>query len=299
MKLYSVQILRALAALMVVVDHTILSMIDKAGVDAALRPFAVALGAAGVGLFFGISGFVMMLSHHKDFGQADAVWPFIRKRLTRIVPLYWLATGVYVARLIQTHRAPELSDVALSMLFLPHPGGSGDYRPVYTLGWTLNFEMYFYAIMALCLFAPKRIGPWATGSIVVSVVAAGSLLPLPPAVAFYAQPFALLFALGLAVGATWLKYGRLSATGKPPGRATLLGVELGNASYSIYLTHIFIVGPVTAVAGRLHLPIWAIVPATIVAASVLGLVTYRFVEKPMLGLFKPHRLAPHPATASV
>ncbi|HEX9432895.1 MAG TPA: acyltransferase [Burkholderiales bacterium] len=66
----SVQALRALAALCVVVYH----------VD------FVARGAFGVDIFFVISGFIIC---HVTAADHDG---FLRKRLIRIVPLYWTGT---------------------------------------------------------------------------------------------------------------------------------------------------------------------------------------------------------------
>ena len=48
--------------------------------------------AAGVDLFFVISGFIMVVSCWPEFGKPYAPRRFIVRRLVRIVPLYWLAT---------------------------------------------------------------------------------------------------------------------------------------------------------------------------------------------------------------
>ena len=77
-KIVTVQALRAVAALAVLIRH------------AGFYEYQVL--AAGVDLFFVISGFVMVVSCWPEFGKQCAPRRFIVRRLLRIVPLYWLAT---------------------------------------------------------------------------------------------------------------------------------------------------------------------------------------------------------------
>jgi exopolysaccharide production protein ExoZ len=86
LKLASVQYLRAVAALLVVAYHT-----NNMGL---LRPHFTILGFGGYGvdLFFVISGFIITVTTARDTSPGV----FFRKRLIRIVPLYWLVTFVYV-----------------------------------------------------------------------------------------------------------------------------------------------------------------------------------------------------------
>src|SRR5258707_7751185 len=37
-------------------------------------------------------------------------------------------------------------------------GGPGDLRPILGQGWTLNYEMYFYAAFAVAILWPRRLG---------------------------------------------------------------------------------------------------------------------------------------------
>ena len=77
-KIVTVQALRAVAALAVVIRH--------AGF------YGVSFLAAGVDLFFVISGFIMVVSCWPEFGKPCAARRFAVRRIVRIVPLYWLAT---------------------------------------------------------------------------------------------------------------------------------------------------------------------------------------------------------------
>lgn len=54
-----------------------------------LPPYGLQLGAAGVDIFFVISGFIMVHSSTKLFRQAGASRTFVVNRIARIVPLYW------------------------------------------------------------------------------------------------------------------------------------------------------------------------------------------------------------------
>ena len=127
----SIQYLRALAALAVLVFHAA----SKAGVD-------FSIGQAGVDLFFLISGFLMVVIT----GDHTSAKSFIIDRLIRIVPLYWIATLTLVV-LSLIGFAPNLSIqpayVIQSLLFIPvrEPGGENIW-PVLVPGWSLVFEIF-------------------------------------------------------------------------------------------------------------------------------------------------------------
>src|SRR5262245_61954213 len=94
--LTSVQALRALAALLVLVGHTVSNINRAAAATGAPTPAIVHLpGGFGVDLFFAISGFIMVVSSEQLFGLPGAGRTFLERRLVRIVPLYWLATLAY------------------------------------------------------------------------------------------------------------------------------------------------------------------------------------------------------------
>ncbi|VWB62097.1 acyltransferase [Burkholderia aenigmatica] len=130
----NIQCARACAALAVVAYHM------------NVLPF----GQAGVDVFFVISGFIMSQVAPRE-GRA-----FLRKRLIRIVPLYWLTTlGVYA---IATWRPQWLNSttarvdyLAQSLLFVPYVKENGQWGPLNLNGWTLEYEMLFYVVVALAL----------------------------------------------------------------------------------------------------------------------------------------------------
>src|SRR5207248_11683851 len=76
--LFTIQFLRAVSAVAVVVGH-----IDE------IYQLEWRLGVADVDLFFVISGFIMWLVMRKSEATPTK---FVKKRLLRIVPVYWLVT---------------------------------------------------------------------------------------------------------------------------------------------------------------------------------------------------------------
>lgn len=176
--LVGLQALRAVAAMMVVVKHA-------SQVTSGASPW-LDLGEAGVDIFFVISGFVMAWTTRLGAppaaaaARADERWretrAFVGKRLLRIVPLYWLAS-LWTARreLAQGHfGTPLLKD----FFFVPHASVAEAHRifPLLTPGWTLNYEMFFYALVALSLLAPLR-RPWLLLGVLAVLAATGSALP--------------------------------------------------------------------------------------------------------------------------
>ena len=137
-----IEALRALAATLVVVGH-ILDDAPQFGIG-SLAPLAeLPVWQGGVDLFFVISGFIMVWTFGARFGQPGSAREFLVRRVSRIVPLYWLATLATAALLAA---APSLFDRAefqwrhlvLSMLFLPHYAPDGGLWPILGVGWTLN-----------------------------------------------------------------------------------------------------------------------------------------------------------------
>ncbi|GAB6391514.1 MAG: acyltransferase [Treponematales bacterium] len=138
----SIQFLRAIAALSVVYVHC---------TTAGDYPFPSA-GAFGVDIFFVISGFIMAYITAGNTNQ------FLIKRLIRIWPLYLLATiamtlTVVLFRGLVHSTTVSLSGFVKSILFIPGRENRG--FPILGQGWTLNFEMFFYVSMALCVMLVK------------------------------------------------------------------------------------------------------------------------------------------------
>ena len=156
----SIQALRAIAALLVTLGHLEHEAASLPAATTGYAPILVDLTGAGVDLFFVISGFVMVYASHDLFATPDAARRFLTRRIARIVPIYWLVTTLFLAIMAASHvlssAPPTWSEIAKSYLFVPYmPHGGEVMQPVYKLGWTLNYEMFFYAVFALALLSGR------------------------------------------------------------------------------------------------------------------------------------------------
>src|ERR1700722_10284960 len=130
--IHSLQALRAIAALLVVVDHALLKLTNDDLANPATH-LAWTLGSTGVYVFFVISGFIMVHVSWDNFGQPGATEAFLRRRIIRIVPLYWLGTIVALGyhKISATHGAQDgWLDLACSIGFIPYAGEDGSWTPI-------------------------------------------------------------------------------------------------------------------------------------------------------------------------
>ncbi|WP_375458608.1 acyltransferase family protein [uncultured Enterovirga sp.] len=206
-KLVGIQVLRAAAALSVAALHAEhdgkLRAAAAAGVSVSPSIFP---WDAGVDVFFVISGFVMVYASGRLFGRKGAFREFLARRIARIVPLYWLTTTLFLLVLALrpelVHSPPTTATaVVSSYLFLPFARPDGIVQPVYTLGWTLNYEMFFYGLFALALALPRRLAVATAGAALGMLVLLGLAWgPLPQPLGFWTDTLLLEFAFGMALG---------------------------------------------------------------------------------------------------
>jgi exopolysaccharide production protein ExoZ len=205
-KIESVQALRAFAALSVAILHVLHEVIPLDPTGQIGRWHNALPWASGVDLFFVISGFVMVYASADLFGGRGSPATFMARRLIRIVPLYWAATTLF---LIIAFATPDrvsqgggfgILDVVMSYLFLPTSHPDGSIQPVYSLGWTLNYEMFFYVVFAACLVLSRRRAVTAVALLLGTAMALHRLVP-PQATAlvFWTDPMLLEFLFGMAV----------------------------------------------------------------------------------------------------
>ena len=198
------QHLRAVAALSVVAYHA-------AGMwrDRVLPGDSVAWlnAAAGVDIFFVISGFVMVLSAARLAGAPHPGRRFLWSRLRRIVPLYWLCCGFKIAALAVAGGGARLGLLycLASLLFLPVHDAAGAFKPVLPVGWTLSFEMLFYGLFAAALGA--RLSP---AVIVPPALLALAMMPHGGgAIGELSNSIVLEFAYGIALAVLWQRGWRM------------------------------------------------------------------------------------------
>jgi exopolysaccharide production protein ExoZ len=193
-RLVTIQYLRAFAAIAVVIAHV--------GKQLHL-PFNV--GGGGVDLFFVISGFIMIAILRDETTPAG----FMANRIKRIVPLYWMATTVMVLGTL-AGLFPRLSidpwHVVASYLFIPAQlGGEGPIWPILAPGWTLNYEMLFYALVAL-LLPLRRPALIATALTLIfgTAIALGQWFrPTHPLLVAYSDAVTLEFVFGAWIAVWW------------------------------------------------------------------------------------------------
>lgn len=223
----NLQVLRAVAALLVVLFHL------QPTLNAAFgQSLHVNFPAFGVDIFFVISGFVMFYSNRRldrDAGQ------FLVERFFRIVPLYWLATLMIVACFMVGFRPVGLHllngrILLQSLLFVQSSFPDGRHDLILTVGWTLMYELFFYAAFALTfVFRSQVVSLLLLGLSFAMLIAGGKLFgPLPYAIDFYACPIIVEFLYGAALA---ILYDRLGQ--RAPSWLPALGVMLIVAAFAM------------------------------------------------------------------
>jgi exopolysaccharide production protein ExoZ len=308
--LTNVQILRAFAALNVVVFHSIdtaQSYSMSAGLYAALDNW----GKNGVDLFFVISGFIMVyIQRLKSRSALD----FMRDRVLRIVPTYWMMSLFLAALLIVAPTVFREMDFSLdwllgSLFFVSNI--LFDREPILFLGWTIEYEMFFYAVFALSLLL---------STLDKSVLA--TVLALSCAAWYsYSSLILLEFVFGILIG--WWYVNRQTSRSvaiaafllgsvaflasvlykdAEISRVVIYGIPsacivfglvnmaqyenkilsgLGDASYGIYLIQVFTIPfffKVIGFTGLQKLPGELVITGSFIFSTICGYCFYRFVE---------------------
>jgi exopolysaccharide production protein ExoZ len=337
-KLQSIQILRGLAAGSVVIAHVIEHPSEQPN-NAILT-----LGLFGVIVFFSISGFI--IAHINNGPSGDARFDpasFLVRRFFRLVPLYWACTlltyfcALFLPQLFKNTTA-DLGYLISSLFFIPAavPGDPSDWRPLLKLGWSLNYEVFFYIVFAAFFFIADSLKRTIALTILFGAMAITAFF-IPPnsgILSFYLNFSLLAFIGGLWLaeaerrqlfdsipvvgivlmalialaalgnlfsldfrdfagfyGYKWLVIAALALVALSLAFERLIGnglfvrglVKLGDISYSLYLTHMFVVGFGWFVIKRLALGEVATVigMSLIVAVSVIGAaISYAIMEKP-------------------
>jgi len=159
----SLQVLRALAAFAIVwghIRHEILSTPALYGLTEA--DFAIPKGfylvpTSGIDMFFIISGMVITCQCWDSF-NSGAQWEFIRRRVARLLPPYWLYLLATALWLIANHyffagKPVDWNKFLHSIALVPT--GSAWFGYFLPQAWTLNYELYFYCLMFVALMLPR------------------------------------------------------------------------------------------------------------------------------------------------
>ena len=210
-RLNSIQAARGIAALLVILFHCgegILAHPKYGGHDPVDRAFA--WGGQGVELFFAISGFIILIAHWKDIDQPGALAGYVRKRILRIYPTYW----VVVLALLPVYllepalgNGNELAPLTLiSSGLLVHVDTSAT---VLAVSWTLFYEVVFYAAFAFLIVARPL------GFVVLACwwgLSIARLAGLPVVHSYVLSHYTVLFGFGMAAAFAY-RTGRIRAPG--------------------------------------------------------------------------------------
>jgi exopolysaccharide production protein ExoZ len=206
-QLSNIQVLRGIAALSVVVFHAQEELTGNHLGD----PFPnLIAGAFGVDLFFAISGFIMVYSSVAAFGAVKSAAPFLLRRIIRIVPLYWIITAVFaISVLHHTRHSPDqhnlFVNIVASLGFVSYLAPiSADGGPVYSLGWTLEYEMFFYLCFAGFLVLQRHLAVCGLAIVFVLLAIAGQTLAMPDWAYTLASTQILEFVGGMIVAEIYL-----------------------------------------------------------------------------------------------
>ncbi|VAV96745.1 hypothetical protein MNBD_ALPHA08-573 [hydrothermal vent metagenome] len=327
--MHSLQVLRAIAALLVVFSHIREKNLQNAADSTQILQW-FNFGPYGVDIFFVISGFI--IAYIMPVGQYSLgdVKEFLARRVIRVMPMYWVVTlaafsvWLYNPEMVNSS-APELTRVWQSFTLYPTDG-----RYLYQTGWTLSYEMYFYFLFAatmlfgrfqrlllalilttmitigivyqpgpedplfylltrhhllefmagfaFCHFGKHLIGKMPITGAVLSVTGVALIL----AKAFDAGPiFDLFYFWGLPAMA--LVFGMLLLERAIPWPA--YWVKLGEASYSLYLTHSFVMAAGAIIWYRLFDGTMAsnigFMFVSLAVSLVVAHLAYRFIENAM------------------
>jgi peptidoglycan/LPS O-acetylase OafA/YrhL len=203
MKLNSIQLLRALAALFVVYTHSIGQMGMFAIGWQQRIPLRTSLGTFGVDIFFVISGFIIFLSAGQLTGRKASV-SFLWHRFRRINPVYYVAVLItvltWIPSFLRHQRAAITTRQLLSWIVLaPFPG---DPPGALSQGWSLLYEWMFYWAFFLLILAGVR----RKAAVLCGILGALALLGwlfrtrLTGVWVFYTDPLLLEFLMGVVIG---------------------------------------------------------------------------------------------------
>jgi len=204
-KIESVQALRAVAALSIAIVHV---LHDATGLDPGgmmARWHDALPWASGVDLFFVISGFVMVYASAELFGRRDSPARFTARRLIRIVPLYWATTTLFLLTALAAPGSVSdavggLAEIAKSYAFIPARRPDGNIQPIYSLGWTLNYEMFFYVVFAACIWLSRLRAVALVALLLGAAIAIHRMVPEgAAALVFWTEPLMAEFLFGMAV----------------------------------------------------------------------------------------------------
>jgi peptidoglycan/LPS O-acetylase OafA/YrhL len=321
-KLRTVQLLRALAAMGVLLHH-VLPHYQAMGGQVAWMKYVGKWGFAGVDLFFLISGYIMAYTTFEKKRGLHTLKAFLKHRFARIYLGYWPFFTVMLL-LICIGYPYKLDKIdIIGSFFLIQPDM---FKLVLPVSWSLTYELYFYVLFALTLFLPFYAGVsmfllYAVGVVYAQYMGLNSFFLSALLLELFAGVF--LFVVQKYIPSSWLilsvfialaiffyslgivyacRNGWLRTATFGAGAFFLLAVAvkvkyetqqnipylpvaIGDASYTLYLSHLIIFELFSATGLRdlfeeYDIPLVG-AAVYVLAAVVFSLLYYRKVEKPL------------------
>jgi peptidoglycan/LPS O-acetylase OafA/YrhL len=180
------------------------------------------MATAGVDVFFIISGFVIGLTGPLATSRPGGI-QFFWRRWSRVAPLFYLLSVPAV--LVSLGGDPLNWNRIIGTVFFWPATGPRILPPYLPVGWTLCFEMIFYATVALLLIGGRL---WRNLAVLAATAAGLALLrPAPAWLGWHmlTNPIFLEFGFGMYLAVMWRRF-RL--------RSTVAGALLILLALSIY-----------------------------------------------------------------
>ena len=315
--IWSLQILRFVAALMVVYIHAAQIARAATGANGLLPPEFQIAGQAGVDIFFVISG-VIIARTAKGLTWREFGW----KRFRRIIPIYFIVC-IFVI-IISLRNGAHIAWRELAATFLLWPATDVMTVPLLPVAWTLCLEALFYVAATLVIADRRWLAP-----ILLTFGASLALRAQGPIFQFLGNPLMFEFLLGIAVAnapaarqTIWLipagaialvaggfmgiaptgstldnlmgegGFQRVLVYGVPAalivhGTMQITASESawtrqGDASYSLYLTHPLLMPTLLALWKLIPLQADVVILITAAASIIFGWRIHLAIEKPVI-----------------
>ncbi len=196
-KFNSIQILRGVAAVSVILFHLINVEKKYSGGD-SFMPALFGAGQSGVDLFFVISGFIMATITQDSWGRGNSL-KFILKRFSRIYPVYWfyffVTLSIFFIKPTWVNNSQNNKfDFISSFLLYPT-----EIAPLVLVAWSLMYEIYFYLIFAILINFKRKFVLISLGIWLFFLVVSNLFIKANPSdiiLGFTISPFSIEFILG-------------------------------------------------------------------------------------------------------
>lgn len=315
--IYSIQLLRALAAFLVLLLHTFYKeTVYSNGIFTGFH-----FGHIGVDIFFIVSGFIMLHTIKENTHPLD----FLLKRFIRIYPIYWLTSIVaLIGYIVVPHlvNSGREADLIASLFLLPTQVGYLNPN-----AWTLSFELLFYFILFVVLLISFRFRV-VLSTLIVLVLGSYGLLAKPESnwASFIFDSILFEFVLGFVIYGIYCNFVRLNRyllllrilsvilfsilwnigselrfvhfggmafcicifclSFEPlmQTKKSSLMMKLGDSSYSLYLTHAFVLSGAGFLFSKVNLIVdnsYIFVFLLLSISLVVGYYSFKFIEQPL------------------